>query len=228
MGTTVGTRASRAITLAIAVGIVATMTCGVTFAASSAAKGFSACSSKTRTLRLLTARGKCPSGSKKVTISARGEAGPPGVQGEPGVQGDPGPKGDAGAPGDTGPAGIETGYYDYAEAPSFPASSNNVTLATLSHLPKGHYFLSARLYLEGGTDEFHDYVYCYLYGENASDLTVTTADYGAYVGVPLEVVDDFTSSGSATVQCNNEDTDVDVDNVRLVAIPLAGEVSSTG
>jgi hypothetical protein len=227
MGTTVRIRTSRAITLAIAVGIVATMTCGVTFAASGAAKGFSACSSKTRTLRLLTTRGKCPSGSKKVTIGARGEAGPPGAQGDPGVQGDPGPKGDTGAKGDTGPAGTVTGYYDYSDGPSFPASSSNVTLATLSNLPEGDYLLSAKLYLECDQTDTSD-VNCYLYGENASDLVITTAYDDDYVGVELEVVDDFTSAGSATVQCNNDNSDVYAKHVKIVAIPLASEVSSTG
>jgi hypothetical protein len=81
---------------------IATVTTGITYAATSSGSSVQACANSAHVLALET-RGKCPRHFAKVTISKAGPRGAQGVAGPPGAEGDPGPRGFTGAaaPGST-------------------------------------------------------------------------------------------------------------------------------
>jgi hypothetical protein len=126
----------------MAAGLVATMTAGVTYAATTTS-GAKACTNPHGVLRLLKANGKCPHGYSKTTIGKQGPAGADGATGPQGPVGPgagaTGPAGPAGAKGDTGPAGpagVATAndvYSVYDESGATPASIS---------LPAGNYLIS--------------------------------------------------------------------------------------
>lgn len=192
-------------TVAITVGLCALtpVIIGVADAAP-AGQGYIGCSTDANVLRLTNAQGGCAAGQTKVTLGARGPKGP------------------------RGPAGLDTGYYDFADTTFFPASSNFQTLATVPNLPAGTYSITAKLYLVSDQDSYSS-TDCELVAGQDSDLTATSVySRPDFIGVPLEVAHTYASAGSATVQCDNYGADVYVRHVKIMAIPLSGMVTTTG
>jgi hypothetical protein len=213
--------ASRLATATIAVGLVATLAGSVTVAiATTPAKSFKACSSSKDVLALANAKGKCKSGFTKVTLSARG---PKGAQGLPGAPGAPGGKGDKGDQGDPGPE--LPGYLDYQNGPSFDKGTGDVQLADLS-LPAGTYMVTASVALTGDQSG-SALVTCTLEAGIVQDVVATTvpADDGS-TSVALVSALTLQAASDVAVECNNHNTAVFANNVRIMAAP-AGSVTFT-
>ncbi|MCB0907685.1 MAG: collagen-like protein [Nocardioidaceae bacterium] len=116
---------SRAGAVAISLSVLVAGGVGVAVAAGTTT-GAKACQTSGSVLVLRNSKGKCPAGSKAVTLGARGPAGPAGVQGPEGPAGAKGLKGDTGA---TGPQGIQ--------GPTGPAGAKGATGATGATGPAG-------------------------------------------------------------------------------------------
>jgi len=119
----------------LAVGSLAALSITAVAAASGSSSGakYSICSTVSHQLTAMVS-GKCPSGTHKVTIGARGPAGVQGAQGAQGVQGIQGVAGGVGPKGATGAQGVPgTTFYHQtiATAGVDLAHTNIVTLATV-------------------------------------------------------------------------------------------------
>jgi hypothetical protein len=153
---------SSAAAVVIAVGLTATLTTGISYA-SLKTHGAKACLTKTGELRLATARGKCPHGDSKVTVSG------------------PGAKGAPGARGATGPVGPSHALsYTYPLEVNLDQDQTANVGGTATPLPAGDYFVSATVVAENGSlDQMN--THCTLYSNTDRGLdghTVAFEDAG--------------------------------------------------
>jgi len=89
------------------------LTSAITYAATTTSATVSACRSTHGRLALLTAKGKCPRGFRKITLNERGPAGPRGATGRTGARGPAGP--------------VAVSFYTFTASTSTPAEATAVT-----------------------------------------------------------------------------------------------------
>jgi len=133
---------------ALAVGSLVALSLTAVAAATTSSTGptYRACANRSHQLTVMVGA-KCPTGSHRVTVSARGATGPQGAPGVAGPQGAPGVAGTAGAKGSTGPQGVPGSeyYHQVIASAGINVSTPNVTvLATV-----GPFTVDGWCYLDG-------------------------------------------------------------------------------
>ena len=176
----------------LAVGSLVALSITAVAAATTSSTGptYSACSTKSHQLTVMVS-GKCPTGSHKVSIGARGASGVQGAAGAKGAAGAAsaaGAAGAAGAKGATGAQGLPGSTYYHQTVATAGASANNPNVVTLATV-----------------GPFTVYGWCYIdasigsptFGDTYAQTEVTTSqDHSA--------LDDYHQSGNSNWLAANE------------------------
>jgi hypothetical protein len=166
----------------------------------------------------------------KVLKKLKGKRGKTGKAGTPGATGKEGPPGKEGPQGNEGPAGIGPAFRAFHEGPVQITSTDAgkpTTVATLSNLPAGQYAINAKLYVFD-TNTTEDVIICRLSAEGDTDDVVgrissgKSDGYADSIGVyPLQVVHQFTSTGSAVLACSGVSKLAYANHMTITAIQVS-------
>lgn len=167
----------------------------------------------------------------KVTASAgmtatkaKGPRGPRGPRGKPGP---PGPQGPAGPAGPQGPAGVGPAYSVFKDAEVETTEGNPVTVATLSGLPPGSYWVVATSQL---FSRIRIEITCTLAAGADTDtkrVFLAGGNSGIDSAVTLQVVHTFAGAGSATLQCVSPDESSAM-RTKITAIRVSSVTNTPG
>jgi hypothetical protein len=222
------------------------LACGVTLAGGVATAASTATSSptvkacratKSGALTLL-AKGKCPTGSKPVTLSSRG---PQGIQGIQGPQGTPGTPGGQGIQGNPGQNGAVAGF-SVIKSASTTVTNSTTTIATLN-LPAGSFLVSSKEVV-GATNVSDTSVpaaiSCALNNGSTTDTSQFTAGLSpvfltidaATSTISNEIAITLAAAGSVTLKCTDSHNaapanySATVSNARVSAVQTSANTVS--
>ena len=196
---------------------------------------------------MATARGAAQhSGGHDGTQGPKGDPGPQGPKGDPGQQGQQGQQGAQGAQGPTGdtgpqgPAGANGLVSVFSKTAGTPGRAtwfvNDVNQVVVSlPLPAGRYVIFAQITIRSGNLDPY-WGSCTLAAGTDTDTEVVQGGGSDFVSLAVDamtVIHQFTSAGTATINCNGLPANEAVDppsgwlDPRITAIPVAGTLTSS-
>ena len=153
---------------------------------------------------------------------------PAGAPGQTGQTGPTGPKGDKG---DQGPAGPSEARSVHHMSGGPTISSSSTTVATLSDLAPGSYFITSKVSVFTGTNQV-SLIACFLDAGDSQDRAEGAVGNTAGGTIDLELVNHlthtFTTTGTATLSCINDNlaSTVATNGIRLTAVRLGSQTST--
>jgi hypothetical protein len=215
-----------------ALGVVAAVAAGVSYAAIPSLNGtISGCVDAKGALKVIDVDngGSCAANSTPLTWNVRGPMGAPGPQGLQGVAGPQGAKGDTGAQGLQGPQGIA------GPSDAFQKRGADVGLAGLWYpsvvasldLPAGKYVLSAKAWVHN-PQAFVEHKCVLAAGNDTDEQMLQTGIYdNAYLNDNLEgemtlmTAHEFAAPGTVTLTCSSKWGQTTVKKPVITAIKVA-------